>query len=325
MDGMSRRTVWIVVAIVVLAGAAIAVWFAGRLPSEDARALLDSLPPDADAYAVVDMDVLQSNPAVRQLLADPPDLTHSAEYQQLLRETGFRYQQHLRRFAFAVFGSDWAGIAVADFEQPRFTSYLESQGASKSDLHGRRVYTFGAERPFRLAFLDDRQVAFAVGADSAHLEAVLDRAAGLSAGSAKDDLTFAGVMGSYPSGAGLWVFGRMDRLVAKNPQGPDLGPMQLGKDWWQGSRTLLASVVSSPLHLDVHLENQCDSAASAQHMAAGFSALLTILKAVQPPKGSQKPDYTPLLAAIAIRQQESSVYLDWHWDPSMIALLMSNR
>jgi hypothetical protein len=50
--------------------------------------------------------------------------------------------------------------------------------------------------------------------------------------------------------------------------------------------------------------------------------MLVILKAPPSPQiQSSGPDYTPLLRAVSVRQERESVFLEWRWDPSMLALL----
>ncbi|MBI3933867.1 MAG: hypothetical protein HY316_04190 [Acidobacteria bacterium] len=319
---MKGRKHWIAITAVIIIGAVVVAWMVLLRFRKDARDLLRFLPPDADAYAVFDLDILQSNPALKKLLAEPPDVSPATDYQQLLRQTGFRYQSDLRQLATAKLGRDWVGTTLVDVDRPRWVSYLESQGAEKSELEGRTVYSFGTEHPFRLIFLDDRLVAFAVGGEPALLMGVLDRFAGNSPGSAAEELGRNGLLDRYPANNGLWFVGRMERLLALNPEGPSIGPFQFGKDWWEGSKMVIASVVSSPLHLDVHLENQCQDAASAERMANAFQAVLAIVQAVRPPEGtSNGTDYSPLLAALTIRQADESVFMDWHWDASMLALL----
>ena len=152
------------------------------------------------------------------------------------------------------------------------------------------------------------------------LQEVLARHSNRSAASATEYLRRSNLLDRYPAGSGLWFVGRMDRLLAANPAGPGVGPFQFGKDWWEGSKLVIASVISSPLRLDIHLENQCESAATAERMANAFKAVLAILRAV-PEGDSNSPNYALLLAAVAIRQSGESVLFDWHWDPKMLALL----
>ena len=311
---------WIGIVLVTILGAAVAAWFMWRHLHRDARGLFDLLPPEADAYVVLDLDMLQSNPALRKLLADPPGTSLSPEYRRLLMESGFRYQSDLRQVAMAKLGMDWIGAAVVDLDGPRLISYLESQNPLKTELEGRTVYSFGSERPFRLVFIDDRLLAFSVGGDLAPLQQVFERHANRAAFSATDYVGQAGWLQRYPAGSGLWFVGRMEQLLAGNPAGPGVGPLQFGGDWWEGSRLVIANVISGPLRLDIHIENQCESAAAAGRMANAFKAVLAILQAV-PEAESAAPNYAPLLAAVAIRQSGESVYLDWRWDARMLALL----
>jgi hypothetical protein len=314
------RGLWIAAAVVVILGTAVSAWLILQPFRGDVRSLLALLPPDADAYTVIDLDRLQSNPALKKLMADPPATSLSPEYQQLLSETGFRYQDDLKQVAAAKMGSDWVGAAIVEIEQPRLTEYLESQGALKSELDDHTVYSFGSERPFHLVLIDDRLVAFGVGGSLELLRDVVGRQSNRSTASALESLDQLGLLERFPDGSGLWLVAWMDRLLATNPEGPGLGPFQFGKDWWEGSKLVTASILASPLRLDIHLQNQCENAATAERMANALRAVLAILKAV-PEGGSGGRNYGPLLAAIAIRQSDESVLLDWSWNPQMLALL----
>ena len=217
---------WLAITLMLVAGVLVAGWVVTLRSRNDARALLELLPPDADAYAVLDLDILQSNPAVKRLLADPPNAPPTEEYQELLRQSGFRYQDDLRKLVAAKIGQDWVGAAIVDVERQRLISYLQSQGAQETELNGRTVYSFGSERPFRLVFLDDRTVAFTIGADPAHLPKflndMLDRRTGPSGLSAKDELSKSGLLARYAEGSGLWVVGRIDRLAAGGTEAPGI-------------------------------------------------------------------------------------------------------
>lgn len=323
MQGVRR---WVGISIVTLAGAAIAAWIVVLRPTPDARALLALLPPDGDAYAVIDLVRLQSNPAVKRLLADPPNLAPTADYQQLLRQTGFHYQDDLKQLALARLGDQWVGAAIVNVDRNRLTSYLESQGAAKSRQGDRTIFSFGTVRPFRLAFLDDQLVAFAIGADPALLAAVLDRHSHSAPGPDARNFGAGEPRAQFPAGSGFWFFGRMDRLLAANPEGVRIGAFQFGQEWLAGSKTLLAVIQSGPLHLDIHVEDQCESASSASRTAAGFQTILAVLRAMPPRQNSSgDPDYTPLLEALRINQAGEVVVMDWHWDLRMLALLERGR
>lgn len=318
---MKRAPIWIVF-VLLLAGAAVAFWWIRLRPPQNATALLEVLPPGAEAYALLDLQILQSNPAVRRLLAEPPPASLTQDYQQFLEQTGFRYQNHLRQLAAAKFGADWVGVAVVEMDRARWEGYMESQGAVRSEFEGKTIYSFGSERPFRLMILDNHRVAFAIGPELSLLQAILRQAGQPNKGSAAAELTREGLMPPNSEASGLWIIARADRFGETNAAGPSVGPFQFGMEWWQGSRLILARIVSNPVRLEAEIESRCQDVASAQRMARGFEAMLAILRALPPPPSdSEVPDYSPILAAISIRQQETSVFIRWKWDPSMLPLL----
>jgi hypothetical protein len=320
------------VAVIALLGVAafVAGWFVALRSRSSSGSLLELLPPDADAYALLDLEALQSNPFVRRLLADPPDFSPAAEYQQMLRQTGFHYQNDLKQLAAAKFGEDWVGAAVVNVDRARLVGYLESQGAVISQQDGRVVYSFGAMHPFRLAFLSDRSVAFAVGADPALLGGVLQRSAHPGGESGARDLERRGDLFPFLTNAsfltsGLAIFARMDRLLDANPAGVRIGPFQFGKEWLQGSKMMAGSVNSGPLSLDIHLDDQCEDAASAARIANSFKAVLAILRAVPSRQGSSsKSDLATLLTVLSIRPEGNSVLVDWRATPGMLVELLGN-
>jgi hypothetical protein len=209
-----------------------------------------------------------------------------------------------------------------EMDRTRWESYFDSQGAVRSEFEGKTIYTFGSERPFRLVILDNRRVAFAIGPAVSPLQTILRHLGQPSGNSAAAELARDGLLQQNSEASGLWIVARADRLLETNAEGPSVGPFQFGMDWWQGSRLILASIVSSPLRLEVEIESRCQDVTSAQRMARGFEAMLAILRALPPPQSdSQAPDYSPILAAISVRQQETSVFINWKWDPSMLPLL----
>ena len=316
---------WVAVIVLLAAGALVAGWVVALRSQPDRRALLALLPPGADAYVLLDLAALQSNPFVKSLLADPPDFSPTVEYQQLLRQTGFRYQDDLKQLAAARLGDNWVGAATVDLDRARFIGYLESQGAVQSSQGGHVAYSFGSVRPFRLAFLDDQLVGFSIGPDPSLLAGVLDRSAQRASENAAEDLRRGGDFNTFLSARGLTIFARIDRLLETHPEGARVGAFQFGKEWLEGSKTMVAQVDSSPLTLGIHLDDRCDNAASATRIAGGFQTVLAILRAV--PSGeasSQDRDRAVLLSALSIRQQGASVLLDWSANAGMLVALLGN-
>ena len=318
---MRGKILWATAIATLVIGAVVAGWVV-TLRSQPAAGLLELLPPGAELYGVVDLEGLQSNPAIRKLLSDSSGNPAETGYDQFLRDSGFRYQDDLKQLAVAKLGADWVGVARVEADQARIISYIESEGAVKSQMQGLTAYSFGAERPFRLVFLDDELVAFAVGGEPDRLRQVVERSIQRSGDSAAAELRRSENPQSLPSDSELWVFGRLDRLFESDPEAVELGAFQLGREWLQGSKTASLRVESGPIQLEIQLEDRCDSVATAERIASWAKAMLVILKAPPSPQiQSSGPDYTPLLRAVSVRQERESVFLEWRWDPSMLALL----
>ncbi len=320
------RKLWAAGIALVLLAALIAGGLVRQRLRPEAASLLRLLPPGADLYGVLDLEALQSNPAVRKVLADPPGISHDPQYDDFLRQTSFRYQDDLQQMAFAKLGDGWVGMARVHLDRPRLLAYLSSAGATQSVVQGRTVYSFGSVRPFRVALLDEDVVAFSAGPDATSLSSILERQAGRSGESAASELERTGELERPRTGNQLWLYGKLDRLLASNSQGLPVGPFRLGPDGLQGSRVVSASVQSSLLALDVLVEDRCDSAASAEQIARWFKVALEILRASSEDAAARGgPDYATILAAVSINQLGESVQLHWRADAAMLAKLAAEK
>jgi hypothetical protein len=319
---LRKRYHWVVLATLALVGIIVAGWFVAARFQPDAASLLEKLPHGADAYLVLDLQKLQSNPAVRKLLADPPDNLPTADYADLLANTGFRYQDDLKQLAAAKVGPDWIGVARIRIDRARVVPYLESQGATSQQHNSTMIYTFGTERPFRLAFPAEDVAMFSIGPDSNLLTGALDRHTGGSSGSAGDELRRTGLLTSTARQRAFWFVGDTSRLYAANPDGPRAGPFLFSQDWFAGSRQITAWIESSALNLEVELQSQHETADSAARSANAFKAVLAVLQAIpaQPSRGAEQ-DYSRLLAGISIAQAGDSVTLHWRLEPGMLVSL----
>lgn len=319
-ESVRGKVLWVTVVATLLIGAVVAGWMIRLRTRPDAAALLELLPPGAELYAVVDLEGLQSNPFIRRLVSDSSEKPPEAEYAQFLRDSGFRYQDHLKQLAFARVGPEWMGVARVEADQPRIAAYLASEAAVTYQVEGLTTYVFGTERAFRVVFLDEHRVAFTVGSDPEHLRRLVERA--LRGSGDSGPAGQGGDPRSLPGESELWVYATLDRFLQGNPEPAQFGTFQLGREWLQGSKTLSLRVESSPIQVEVHLEGRCDSAASAERIANWAKVVLAALKAPPSPQIQPTgPDYAPLLRAVSVSQVRESVLLEWRWDPSMLALL----
>ena len=300
---------------------AVALFFWLPRPDRD-RELLQVLPPEADLYAVADLESLQNNPAVRRFLSDPAAFSVEEEYKRFVEATGFRYQDHLRRVAAARLGSDWVGVANVTWEREKILRYLESQGGEKSKEQGQTIYSFGRLRRFRLALIGTDLAMFAIGEDGALLRQALARRSGKITDSAVAELDRANDWSYIPKGSAFWAVASMDRLRRSASWEPRIGPFALGDNVLRGSQAIYLSVQSGLLQLDLQLQNRCDSPGTAARVARTVEGLASLLRTVPSHQSKSFEDkLVVLLAGVSVQQVQESVFLRWKWDAETLRKL----
>ena len=318
---MSRRRVWIIgLAGVLLAGAALAL-FLWQRSTPSAVALLRILPSQADLYGWVDVESLQSNPAVRRFLADPPGFSVEEDYKRFIEASGFRYQDDLRQLALAKLGSNWVGAARVTLDQPRILAYLaneatkKTEGTGRIEEQGQAVFVFGQVRPFRLALPENNLAFFTIGEDASLIGQALRRHAGEAADSGAAELLREADWQRLSQGNAVWLVGRMDRLLAPDGSAPEAGPFRLSGPLLRGSKALYVTVKSRLTRLEFEVENRCEDAAAAARIARTLQSLLVLLRAA--PGEESNPTQgklNVLLQDISVQQVDDSVHMQWQWD-----------
>ncbi len=329
---MSSRRLWIVaLAGILLAAAALALvlW---RRSAESGPALFQLLPPEADLYALVDFAALQRNAAVREFLADPPELSMEDDYRRFVRESGFRYQDDLRQLALARLDSNYVGAARIAINRSRMLQYLQNWnsertegtgGTEKTEVLGTTVFIFGQVRPFRLALPAPGLAVFTISEDNRLIEKVLAlHANGSDRDSAASELAVSGELPRLSQQNALSLVLRSDRLRSQGLPQPESGPFRFGGPLLQGSRALYVAMQSRLAQLDFQVENLCEDEAAAGRFASMMQSLLVLLRAapVDDPDGLQEK-LAILLQDINVQQVSDSVLLRWQWDAEMLRRL----
>ncbi|MBI3895685.1 MAG: hypothetical protein HY313_07110 [Acidobacteria bacterium] len=318
-----NKRIWgIAIGAILIGIVALALFFFFR-PGSSAAALLRYLPPGADLYVLADLEALQSNLAVRKLLADSPTFARGEEYEQFVQGTGFRYQQDLKQLVVAKIGPDWLGAARVQLDQAKMVQHLKSQGGEAIQEEGLTIYRYGQIRPFRLVFLQDDLAVFTVGSDADPIRQMVKRFRGQLDDSASIEMEQANSSGHFSGGGQLQVFGRMDRwLISPNPE-PRIQVLELAKIFLKGSKRLYGTVKSGLTSLDFHVEAECDSPADAERIAQTSQIFLKMLVAA-PPSQTADQMLPALLSGIAVRSEQASVYFEWRWDRETLSLLEQN-
>lgn len=319
-SGKKRRT--LITAVFLWGAVALGVFFWFRT-TRLGIPLLQVLPPGADVYALVDLPSLETNPAVRRLLSDPP-FAVDEEYKRFVEATGFRYQDHLKQLALAKLGPDWVGSARIVADRERVVRYMESQGAGKLSEGGQTIFVFGRTRPLRLILLERDLVIFAIGANENLIRQALQRYQGTISESGASEVKRTGELARLPSGSSLWVVGRVERLFSQEEWLPRLGPFAVGRNLFRGSRTLYVSVRSGLTQLDFQVEDRCDSAATAERLTQTLQGMLALVRAMPPdPSEPSQAKLQALLAGISVQQVADSVLAQWQWNADTLRQLQA--
>jgi hypothetical protein len=177
-----KRTLPIVFAVLIVAAAVtVTVQLRKHAPPEPARLL-----PGADGFLYVDYSW------IRRVNGRPlRPVTHDAEYEQFIQETGFDYERDLDSVAFAVhYPEKWPGkgtggraaeprfseVFIGHFDATKCASYLAKKAKSVEDYDSVSIYTIPIyERTFRIAILGVDTVAASNLEDPAVIRGMVDR------------------------------------------------------------------------------------------------------------------------------------------------------
>ena len=178
-----RRTFPVVLAVLAIAGAVIlAVQLRKHAPPEPARLL-----PGGDAYFYLDLGPIRKANTSKEL----PAVSHDAEYERFIHETGFEFERDLDEAAFAVhYPAKWPGggtggsapeprfseVLVGKFQGERLTGYLRQISQSIENYQSVDIFTIRLEgRTLRVAVLSADSVAASNHDDPAVIRGMIDR------------------------------------------------------------------------------------------------------------------------------------------------------
>src|ERR1700678_2152243 len=177
-----RRTFPVVLAVLAIAGAVIlAVQLRKHAPPEPARLL-----PGGDAYFYLDLGPIRKANTSKEL----PAVSHDAEYERFIHETGFEFERDLDEAAFAVhYPAKWPGggtggsapeprfseVLVGKFQGERLTGYLRQISQSIENYQSVDIFTIRLEgRTLRVAVLSADSVAASNHDDPAVIRGMID-------------------------------------------------------------------------------------------------------------------------------------------------------
>ena len=177
-----RRTLPIALAVLVIAAAVgLVVFLRKHAPPEAARLL-----PGADGFLYVNLKWIRTFNAAAQL----PPVSHEADYQKFVEQTGFQFERDLDEAAFAIhYPQSWRNGTGGSVTEPRFSeifvgkidstrliSYLKTLSPTIENYRGFDIYAVPHEdRVVRVAILSYNTVAVSNHPDPNVICGVIDR------------------------------------------------------------------------------------------------------------------------------------------------------
>ncbi len=175
-----RRTLPIALTVVLIVAAVIlAVQLRKHAPPEPARLL-----PAADAFVYADLGWIRKVNAGKEL----PAVSHDAEYEQFIKETGFQFERDLDEAAFAIHyptkGADshsessprFSEVFVGKFDGVRLAAWLKQQAKSVENYDSVDIFSIPIEdRILRVAILGADSVAASNVVEPAVIRGIVDR------------------------------------------------------------------------------------------------------------------------------------------------------
>ena len=179
----TRRRLTIVIGVLaVIAAVAVIVELRRHAPPEPARLL-----PSADAFVYVNLQWIRRFGAIKQL----PPVSHDADYQAFVQQTGIEFERDLDRAAFAIhYPATWGGITEgAKTSEPRFSEvfegnihreklvpYLKSSASSVDSYRSSDIFNIPLEgRTVRVAILGVDSLAVSNSDDPGVIRGMVDR------------------------------------------------------------------------------------------------------------------------------------------------------
>jgi hypothetical protein len=268
----TRRTLWIVAAIVLVLAAAIYLRF--KAPPEAARLL-----PESDGIVYVNL-----RPVRALLHKDLKPVTRSPEYQSFIDATGIDWERDLDEAAVALHRMPdphgpngpvaYSLVLVGKLDGKRLAAYLEAHANGKETYDGHTVYSIPSEgRTVRIAQIAYDTVAISNFPSTEQIHSMLDRHRTAAVPFSGSTL-LAEYYSEIPLVSPAWGMGQIGLPFTENGKIQVLGmELPLPPD-----TTFLASIQWAGV-LKLRVVEIAPSDATATNQAANLNMLLTIARA----------------------------------------------
>ncbi len=282
---MRRRKLWIALAVVLVAAAiAAVVYLRSRAAPEAARLL-----PESDAILFVNLRLMR----LAHVFGEAPPVSYDPDYEQFVKETGFRFERDLDQAAFAVHAPSgpaaggegfserarYSEIFIGKFDAQRASAYFRKLASNTEDYRDAVIYAIPHEgRTVRAAILGLDTVAVSNLPDPAAIHQMIDKYRAAAWPASGPSL----VREHYyqvPLASVAWALARMP---AQHDQGPSLmlpGGMEMPVRWLAGSTIVASARYLGALHLRIEALMQSEN--DARQLFETIKTFLALLRSVE--------------------------------------------
>jgi hypothetical protein len=312
---MRRRKLWIAVAVMLIAAAiAAVVYLRSRAAPEAARLL-----PESDAVLFVNLRLMR----LAHVFGEAPPVSYDPDYEQFVKETGFRFERDLDQAAFAVHAPSgpaangegffararYSEIFIGKFDAQRATAYFRKLANNTEAYHDAVIYAIPHEgRTVRATILGLDTVAVSNLPDAAAIHQMIDKYRAAAWPGPGPSL----VREHYrqvPVASVAWA---LARVPAQPAQGPSLilpGGMEMPVRWLASSTIVASARYLGALHLRIEALMQGEN--DARQLFETIKTFLALLKSVESSttQGGPDADVKAFFDSLKVEARDSRVAL----------------
>ena len=278
---MRRRKLWIALAVLLVVAAIAGVVFLRSRAAPEAARLL----PESDAVVFVNLRLVR----LAHVFGEAPPVVYDTDYEQFIKETGFRFERDLDQAAFAVHAptgpaaggegfferAHYSEVFIGKFNAQRATNYFRKLSSGTEVYRDAVIHAIPYEgRTVRVAVLGLDTVAVSNLPDVTAIHQMIDKYRAAAWPASAPSLVRAQYR-RIPVASVAWALVRVPSSPAQGPPVPLPGGMQMPMPWLAGSTIVASARYLGALHLRVEaLTLSEDDARQLLDTAQTFFALI---------------------------------------------------
>jgi hypothetical protein len=312
---MRRRKPWIALAVVLVAAAiAVVVYLRSRAAPEAARLL-----PESDAVLFVNLRLMR----LAHVFGEAPPVSYDPDYEQFVKETGFRFERDLDQAAFAVHAladsaangegffqrARYSEIFIGKFDAQRATAYFRKLASNTENYRDAVIYAIPHEdRTVRAAILGLDTVAVSNLPDAAAIHQMIDKYRAAAWPTSGPSL----VREHYrqvPLASVAWALALVPQTSQRPPSVVLPGGMEMPARWLAGSTIVASARYLGAVHLRIEALTQSEN--DARQLFETLKTFLALLKSAEASttQGGTDADVKAFFDSLRVAEEGSRVAL----------------